>query len=381
LETGSFFNKKANNIFLVACIVYYLLQVVALLYTHDMEAGLKHLQVKSALLVVPLALCLSSYPDEATRNRMMKSYVWILAAAMLFCLAVALKRFFVDHEPESIFFYHALVSPFEGHAIMFSILVFTGLAWLLVSARRKNYIVSYPVHLLLVVFFLFFLLLLSSKLVISFAALSLAVFVALMIKRRAASRFATILVVLGCVLLTGGALLTKNHISARFSEIVSQDMDTYKKENFNPGTAFNGLQFRLLHWRFVYQILNENNAWLKGVSPGDAQSYIDKKYVEKDMYTGNGTTSRGFLGYDTHNEFLESVLQTGIPGLLVFIIMCFGLLQLAGRTKDPLLWAVTLLLLAYTFNESVLETQYGLMLFLFLPLFFYQPRASQKPVE
>lgn len=379
LDTGHFTNKRFNNLFLYGCFAFYLLQIIALFYTHDKTEGLRHLQLKSALVIIPLALCLSSYPDDATRNRLLRHYVWILVAAMLFCLIVAVKKYFLGQAPESIFFYHPLVSPFEQHAIQFSILVFTGLVYLLISARRRAYIINYFFHLLLVVFFLFFLLLLSSKLVIVFAAFSLACFLVLMIKKYAANRFATILVALGCVVVTGSVLLTKNRISARFNELMSQDLRFFEKDKFSQGTAFNGLQFRLLQWRFVSQILNENKGWVRGVSPGDAQSYINKKYIEKDMYTGDGTDSRGFLGYDTHNQFLESVLQTGIVGLAVFIIICIGMIQLAARTKDPLFWAVALLLLAYTLNESVFETQYGLMQFLFLPLFFYSPRGKATP--
>jgi len=381
LETGRYTNKKANNVFLWGCIAFYLLQVIALIYTNDFASGLRHLQLKSSLVIIPLALCLSNYPDRETRNRMLKHYVLILLAAMLFCLVVALKRFFADHASESVFFYHPLVSPFSQHAIQFSILVFIGFVYLLVTAGRREFMVNYFCHLMFIVFFLFFLLLLSSKLVIVFAAVSLVCYLVVMVKKHAANRVITGIVVFSCILLTSLVLLTRNHISARFNEIVSEDLSMVKKDSFNQGTSFNGLQFRLLQWRVVSQILNENKGWVKGVSPGDAQAFIDKKYVEKNMYTGNGGDKRGFLGYDAHNQFLESILQTGIAGLLAFVIICIGAIQLAVRTRDLLQWATTLILLAYTLNESVFETQYGLMLFVFFPLFLYSPRkpAATQP--
>jgi len=41
------------------------------------------------------------------------------------------------------------------------------------------------------------------------------------------------------------------------------------------------------------------------------------------------------------------------------------------------------LLIAYSFTESVLETQFGLLIFLFLPLFFapHHPEGGAKQIK
>ena len=117
--------------------------------------------------------------------------------------------------------------------------------------------------------------------------------------------------------------------------------------------------------------MQENNAWLTGVSPADAQTLLNKKYIATNMFTGEpGSADHGFLGYNTHNQFLESLLQTGIPGLLIFIFICGSMVGMAVRQKNSLLTTIVILLLAYTFNEAVFETQYGIVIFTFLPLFF-----------
>jgi O-antigen ligase len=86
---------------------------------------------------------------------------------------------------------------------------------------------------------------------------------------------------------------------------------------------------------------------------------------------GPGGPKHGYLGYNTHNQFLEALLQTGIIGLICFMAICFEMIRRAVERKSRVLTALVLLLLAYTFNESVFETQYGLVLFTFFPLFFY----------
>ena len=48
------------------------------------------------------------------------------------------------------------------------------------------------------------------------------------------------------------------------------------------------------------------------------------------MFIGGAPENKtGFLGYHTHNQFLQAVLETGVFGLAFFIIACAGLISLA----------------------------------------------------
>jgi O-antigen ligase len=153
------------------------------------------------------------------------------------------------------------------------------------------------------------------------------------------------------------------------------DFHFLKRERFNPGDYFNGLQFRLLQWEFVPGILHEKKAWLLGVSPGDAQNYLNQKYISKNMYIGTVERGdKGFIGYNTHDQFLESLLETGLIGSSIFLLICWSILKMAWKRKKAELSFITILLLVYSFSESVFESQYSLFIFLFFPLFFYLPK-------
>ena len=188
-------------------------------------------------------------------------------------------------------------------------------------------------------------------------------------------------IVISFVSLTAFSLLifsTQNRISNRFKEIIQTDFHFIKRERFNQGDYFNGLQFRLLQWEFVPGILNEKRAWLVGVSPGDAQNLLNQKYISRNMYTGTvARGDKGFIGYNTHNQFLESLLETGLIGSLLFLLICWSLVKMILERKKADLSFVTILLLVYSFSESVLETQYSLFIFLFFPLFFYVPKTKR----
>jgi O-antigen ligase len=371
IDTGVWINIHVKNRFLAACFLFYLLQVIALLYTANLHEGAKNMQTKSAMVIVPLALCCSNYLNAQVREKLMKYYIWILAAVLFYCLLMASYKYWFTHAQNDVFFYHELVSPFKQHAVLVSIYVFTGLVYLLEKVSKGFIFYNKPVHFLLIFYFTGCLLLLSSKLVITFSACCLLYYSFLIFKTKLNNRFTLVTSLFAGLVMILLVLATQNRISKRFNEIISGDLSLVEQQDFNPGIYFNGLQFRLLQGRFVKEILNEQHAWLTGVSD-EAQALLDKKYISTHMYTGDASTgARGYLGYNTHDQFLQSLLASGIPGLLVFILICCAMISLAIRRKNRELSIIVILLIAYCFNEAVFEIQYGLMLFTFFPLFLY----------
>ena len=89
------------------------------------------------------------------------------------------------------------------------------------------------------------------------------------------------------------------------------------------------------------------------------------------MYSGDSAKgTRGYLVYNTHNQFLQTLLQTGIIGLVVLIATCLCMLKMAIEQKSRLTIFITIALLAWLFAESPFETQYGIMIFTFFPMLF-----------
>ena len=374
IEQKQFFNRNLTNPLVIFCGLLFLFQFVSLLYTNDMEQGWKNIRLKSALVVVPLSLCCCNFINETTRRKLLKWYCLILFVACSYAMFYALKRYSATHN-SSVLLYHPLVSIYSGHAVQFSILVFLSLLHLFDTLTKKEIVLNKYFDLFLIAFFLVFLFLLSSKLVIAFF---FAYFFYTMVKSFLNKSINTKFIVISIIALAVFSLFiffTKNRISNRFEEIVQTDFNFIKREKFNQGDYFNGLQFRLLQWEFVPAILNEKKAWLFGVSPGDAQSYLNQKYISKNMYTGTvARGDKGFIGYNTHDQFLESLLETGLVGSLLFLLICWSLVKMIMERKNAELSFATILLLIYSFSESVFETQYSLFIFLFFPLFFYLPK-------
>ena len=370
LEIKTFFHRHIINPFFICCCLLFCMVVVSLLYTTNSHETWNKIRLYSGLLVTPLAICCTNYINTSIREKLLTWYCLILTTASLYCLFYAGIHYFQSGDP-SHFFYHALVSPFKHHAVYFAILVFIGLLFLLDGLLKNNLIWGKYFHLSLIAFLSVFLFLLSSKLIIFSYLLYLLYFFSILVKRKTNSRR----LIIGSFILSGiiicSALIIRNPVSSRYYEILQGNLQVIEQEKFSPADYFNGLQFRLLQWRFTGEILTEKHRWLFGVSPGDAQAMVDQKYISSKMWVGEpGKGTTGFLGYNTHNQFLETTLQLGIAGLIVLLSIIISLVRMALFKKRRTLSAVVILFITWLFIESVFETQFGIMIFTFFPLFF-----------
>lgn len=368
---GFLFQKKSSNLFLLGCAILFLLQLIALFYTINIQEGWNNVRVKTGLLITPLAILLFSGLGITTRKKLLSHYCLLLVAASLYCLFISFLTF-QETNNASPFFYHELASPINQHAVYFSVLILIGIIVLTESIIKKDFRFTRLVHIGLLIYFSGFLFLLSSKLVIAFYIIYLVYhFLNLLIKNKLtratiAGSFALSAIIISLL------FVTRNPVSERFNDVLKGDIEIITQENFTEGDYFNGLQFRLLQWRFVAEILTENKRWWPGVSPGDAQTLLNKKYLSKNMYAGDPVRKDGgYLLYNTHNQFLEILLQNGVIGLCVLLWICFSLLKMMLEKRNRATSFIILLLIAWLFSESVFETQYGIVIFTFFPLFMY----------
>ncbi|HEY6504016.1 MAG TPA: O-antigen ligase family protein [Chitinophagaceae bacterium] len=365
----TFFHLNLKNSFLAGCFLLFLIHLIALLYTQNINEGWNDIRLSSGLLFIPLAVCFTNDITNEIKEKLLIYYCLIVSAASLYCLVRALTHYFHSGDLSSLF-YHSLVRPLKHHAVYYSILVFIGLAFLLEILAKNIAPVKRYFYTSIVIFLSGFLFLLSSKLVLAFYTLYLVYFFVRLVKGRPVNRALITGLLILFVLLGWLTLATTNPVSKRFYDITKGNISIVSQEKFDPGMYFNGVQFRLLQWKFTGEILNETNSWLTGVSPGDARYFLDQKYLSTKMYTGDPARGdTGFLGYNTHNQFLQTFLEIGIAGLAVLCLICITLARTARKKKRILLNSVIILLLAWFFTESVLETQTGIMIFTFFPLF------------
>jgi O-antigen ligase len=335
------------------------------MYTSDLHEGWKNIYMKSGLVIATIGFfgCLSVIRYE--RGKFIFYYALILSLALLFCLISSWFRYNRTGD-DAVFFYYQLLHPAKQHATYYSLFVFAGLVMVIESVKKRIFIAPPWIYYFFSILFIGFLFLLSSRLIIGISFLYIIFLITgKIIKPRISILFG--LPVIVCLLAL--VSFTRNPLSDRFTELFNGKMNMIEKETNTRSDYFNGWQFRLLQWKLVPQILEENNSWLTGVSPGDAQHLLDKRYEQRQMYMGDPSRGEeGFKGYYTHNSYLEALLQLGLAGLFSFLLMVAALIKItwkAGRTGYS--W-IGIALVAVSFTESYFESQYGIITFSFLAM-------------
>ncbi|HEX5026206.1 MAG TPA: O-antigen ligase family protein [Agriterribacter sp.] len=366
-DRTSLIKQAFKDHFFISSLCFVLINLAGLLYTNNVSQNLKEFSVKAGMISVSLFFCADICRGKINLRQIMTIFTACLAAATLYCIFNALYIYLVQRDSSS-FFYHNLVKPFNEHAVYYSFyLLFCFIYWneegitTVDKAKKKIAIIS------ILIYFFIVIILLSSKIVLGILLVYLLYFIpSRLVKKRNKKIFFLMVGVLSIILFVLAA--TNNPVKKRFSDMAAGTSTLFQQEKFTPGVYFNGLQFRLLTWRFTSEILNEQKSWLLGVSPGDGKEALQKKYVETNMYQGDGINSQGYLQYDCHNVYLETILESGLIGLvsLLSLIITFLIKIMKSKSRTALIFFISMLIFGFT--ESYLSRQYGIVLFTFLPL-------------
>jgi len=348
-----------SNRFFWAYFSLFAIEAAGMLYTHDLFTAYKHVESKATLVALPFVLCSGPMVDRQGFRQLMKAYCWLLAAVSFLCLVVAGFRLRETGQP-GVFFYHELTAVIGINAVFFSAYVLIALIFLLSADGEGAFRAP------LIIFFTVIMLLLESRLLMVLLAV---VFIVSQLGRQGlrlgTRRTAGVveLVIAGVTALA----VTPNPVQERYRDILHDDWRYIGTHHVAQQPGFNGVSLRLLMWQFAGEIVDERKAWVTGVSSGDSQDLLNRKYFAANMR---------YTGYNFHNQFVEIFVRSGIAGLCIFLAAVGLLIELARRTGTRAGWMVlaTMLLLALT--ESTLEMQHTLFLFCFFPLLFAFTRSS-----
>lgn len=342
-----------SNRFFWAYFSLFAIEAAGMLYTHDVYTAYKHVESKATLIALPFVLCSGPMVDRQGFQQLMKAYCWLLAAVSFLCLVVAGFRLW-ETGRTGVFLYHELTAVIGTNAVFFSAYVLIALIFLL-SADGKG-----AFRAPLILFFTGMMLLLESRLLLVLLAV---VFIVSQLGRRGlrlrTRRSAGVveLVIAGVTALA----VTPNPVQERYRDILHDDWRYIGTHHVAQQPGFNGVSLRLLMWQFAGEIVSERKSWVAGVSSGDSQDLLNRKYLAANMR---------YTGYNFHNQFVEIFVRSGIAGLCIFLVAIGLMVELARRTGTRAGWMVLAVLLLLALTESTLEMQHTLFLFCFFPLLF-----------
>jgi O-antigen ligase len=335
---------KSHRVPIILCISFFLLHLVSLLYTEDMEAGWKAVEIKLSFLLVPL-LFIQSLTFRVGRLRV--AFLSGLVAASAVCIV---HSFYISSDIgiENAF----AVSRFSFliHPSYFGALLVVGLVTLYCYPLGKHSRFVKGMNLLIGLLLLFSLYATTSKQ--AFISLVLVITVIVVWEfMRPNNRYLKWSVVGVSALLLLIVFGTKNTISKRFEE-----MFVVVKERDNVNTASTeSNRTRVLVWSSAMELIRENP--IVGVGAGDGGSAL----IEQNKL--NGYTGVVEKKYNAHNQFLATTIAVGFVGLLLLCLILLSTLITAIKKRH--LWSilVIVILASSLTTESFLEKQTGVVPF------------------
>ncbi|MBI1222260.1 MAG: hypothetical protein GC180_06610 [Bacteroidetes bacterium] len=347
--------------------MFFILLACRSLFESNPGLAFKVSERKAAFLLVPLALLTSTPPTEKQRRNFVMGYSISILLLTLYVLIDATIRASLEH-CISPFFYHNLGSPFHLHAVYFSALLITNLI-------LSESIEDFPLRTVFQLWLLALLILLSSKLMILIALAVLSYF---SLKRNHPKRTLKWLVRGAFILPVLLIAITNNPVSKRFTDVSTSRLKYINAISIGPDVYLDGLSLRILQLRFALEIVQTDGILFWGTGPGSSQAALDAKYRSLNLYEPKEGKSKGYIGYNFHNQYAETLVQGGVFSF-ISLIACFGFLFAIAKKKQlEMLFIFSLMFMLFCLTESVFERQQGVFTFLVFACWFIQNPAETK---
>lgn len=136
-------------------------------------------------------------------------------------------------------------------------------------------------------------------------------------------------------------------------------------ENYSSINVRNGIYF------CAYNVIRDN-IWF-GTGVGDSQQELNTCYQDK-----IGAKIYTWTDYNTHNQFLFFLLSSGIPGVLLFMLLIYTHFKKALQSKNQIYLYFVLIFCLISLTENLLSRSDGVMFFAFFSgLFLFNLKQSE----
>jgi O-antigen ligase len=340
-----------NNPFLMIFVVLYAVQIIGLSYTENMKNGFFVLEKKIAMLLMPCMLIPAINKSGADLDEILKKFGFISLGSSVVLLLIAAVKSMVFHDPNAFYYEDFTSIHYVYYAIYFacgSLFVINAYFDQLVKTRYGAVGIG-----VLFIYSLAILTLVASKTGLAIFGVTSTILLYAKIRNKR-------LFVLSFIVFIAAAsvLLYFNPTTRNRFVVLSENLSIVFDENLSDKASYvTGLNMRLIFWRLpIVQIFHDNLA-LTGVGTGDAQDFID------DLLNKPPVQLYGYIGWDSHNQWVFGFIQLGLIGLLPLGFLYFRSFKAAMRNQDTYFMIFLLITLGFSFTESILESNKGIIFF------------------
>ncbi|MBN4051288.1 O-antigen ligase family protein [bacterium AH-315-M05] len=338
---------------------FYLIHIIGLLYSSNLDFGLFDLEIKLSILIFPFLFSTSPSLNKQQVTNVLLAFIAGCLAAMIICLSYAFYRYQSEHDVGFFLYGELSLLHHPTYLSMYLCLSICIMIYYLLEKKTgfsKIHIFSFRFLILL---FSVFILFLSAKNGIICLALVLLISVSYLIIQKKKLLQGAAFIVLFTIFFTVIFKLAPDTYKRLYSTMnifLNEELDKNSKESTS---------VRLLVWPVTLELIEEN--FLFGVGTGDIKDSLLKKYEEKGLF---GALE---IRLNAHNQYLQTFVALGLVGFLI-LIACLLLPFILGIKKKNYIYILFLTIIAINFlTESILEVQAGVVFYAFFnSLLFFE---------
>ncbi len=341
-------NIKENKLLLLFS-ASYLLYVVAMAHTSNISFGLRDLEYKLSILILPILVAINGKLKRIDFQFIKLAFIVSSILAAIVSMVIGL----VENSFTTIPTYIGLSALL--HPTYFSIYLNLGLVIILETAKKHKSNQKYlMIGVLVVIFYTVFTLLLNSKIGILINLLILLIYFIKWIK--GLSRKTAFAALIAFIFTIAAVFMMSSNKESRFITAT----DSLKAKNISKDTN-ESTKLRILVWKEAVDIFSRN-FWI-GVGTGDTKDELVKNYER------NGISYAFTNRLNCHNQFLEWLITFGLLGTSIFLFSLIYPLILSLNSNNSLYIWFIVIIVAVFMVESFLEKEAGVVFFAFFNSF------------
>lgn len=367
------FSQIAKNKLLFSFLAIYLLTLISIFYSSNLKIAISSAEKGLPLLVFPLVILTVPGIFKEKTVKLFRFFTLAVTAASIVCLGYAFHRnnyFEGLKNPNWFYFsYYDLTEVINIQPIYLSLFVGFSIFLLtsdLLTRYRMSGLLKKSIIILWIVYLFVFLIFLAGKasIIATFLILIVGTFLFFASRKKYWSAVIFVALIIGVSISTIYQLpVVRERFISSFGLNKTSDWVYGDPNKTQPDS-----EARLIKWKASIEIIKSN--WLIGVGTGDVQSELNLQYEKLGFQLGIDQR------FNAHNQYLQTSIGLGIIGLLTFLGTILTSLKESIRTKNYLYTSFIVFFALNCITESLLERQYGIILYsLFSCLFFVQGKS------
>ena len=358
------FNASALNLLLLFPLLYFVLQLLGILYSNDTREAWVNIETKIAIVFISILTLFLTKNVKLKIEAILKIFVWANLLASLICLFFALKNSISFDDLGNIvieisdysnrYSFFQLINMRQGnfsytflssihHPAYFSMYIIFSIVILLYLINQNK--TKYKYYIFMILYFIAFIYLLASR--AGYITLVVIFFIHFIYRlKQGASR---IIIVSTFVVLVIGLTFFVSFNRRIHKNII--EIENIALGNF---TLNKKSDIRLWLWKAGLETIKEN-PW--GIGTGDAKKVLDKKYETYNLKKLQGKH------LNSHNQFIDEGVKLGYMGIIFMFSWMFYALYYATRRKNYLFFNFILILFINMFFEVILVRIAGVSFF------------------